>query len=102
MNILNISSSQHLEETKTVEELAMYLQKCMLRLKGDHMTSDGKGVDYLSLSASEAFVEYGKVSQQLVWCDCSSLAENERKAFFISILFHCILVKETYSSEACI
>lgn len=77
MNILNLSSSQALGETKTPGDLAMSLQKCMLRLKGDHMTSDGRGVDYASLAASEAFKEYCKLSQELVQCDCTSLIDRK-------------------------
>lgn len=87
MNILNvIDDTVSLGESRTPEELARYLQKSMLRLKADHISSDGKGVDYSSLVTSEAFKEYVQVSQQLICCDPSLLAEEERRAFFISIL----------------
>ena len=70
----------------TPEELGKYLQKAMLRIKADHISMDGRGVDYASLASSKAFSEYVDVTQQLVNCDLTALSEKERMAFFISIL----------------
>lgn len=86
MNILNNTTLEKDQETRNAQEIAKNLQRSMLRMKGDHMTSDGRGVDYSSLSTSDAFAEYTKMAAELVHCDCSSLNEEERKAFFISIL----------------
>ena len=87
MNVLNVSEDTvSFDACKTPEELAKCLQKSMLRLKGEHMSSDGKGVDYSSLASSDGFKEYIQVSRQLVCCDPSLLAEKEKMAFFISIL----------------
>jgi len=70
----------------TPSDLALKLQRTMLRLKGDHMTPDGRGIDYGNLKSSDLFKEYVELSQQLSACDPSGLEENDRKAFFISIL----------------
>lgn len=87
MNVLNLREVTVSDQLRTPEELAKYLQKCMLCLKADHISSDGRGVDYRSLATSEAFKDYVMVSRQLVNCDPSSLlGEDERMAFFISIL----------------
>ncbi len=86
MNILNTAPGQDQEASRDAQELAKNLQRSMLRMKGDHMTSDGKGVDYASLSTSEAFMEYCRMAGELVTCDCTTMSEEERKAFFISIL----------------
>ena len=68
------------------DKLALELQRTMLRMKGEYMSPDGKGVDYGSLTKSELFSHYQMLTNQLVQCDPLLLEENERKVFFISIL----------------
>lgn len=68
------------------EEVAVKVQKLMLRLKGSFMTDDGQGVDYTALRQSELFKEYEDQCQQLSHVDVAKMAESQKKAFFISIL----------------
>ena len=84
MNVLNNGAVD--TATSTPEQLGRYLQQAMLQIKADHIGADGRGVDYASLVSSKAFSEYVEVARQLVNCDLSMLAEEERMAFFISIL----------------
>lgn len=88
MNILNTGRdvSGAAPALETPEQLGRYLQKAMLQIKAAHIDAEGRGVDYASLASSEAFLEYVKVAEQLVKCDPSQLPEEERMAFFISIL----------------
>ena len=67
-------------------ELALELQRTMLRMKGEYMTEDGKGVNYAMLTHSELFERYQSLARELEHCNPSKLDEDERKAFFISIL----------------
>ena len=68
------------------EEVAVKVQKLMLRLKGSFMTDDGQGVDYTALRQSVLFKEYLDQCQQLSHVDVGKMAESQKKAFFISIL----------------
>ena len=68
------------------EEVAVKVQKLMLQLKGSFMTDDGQGVDYSSLRESELFKEYQDQCRQLSHVDIGKMADNQKKAFFISIL----------------
>ena len=67
-------------------ELASRLQRAMLRLKGEHMAEDGRGVAYAALPSSPLFAEYVELAQELSGCDPAPLSLDARKAFFISIL----------------
>ena len=67
-------------------EVALELQRTMLRMKGEYMAEDGKGVNYEMLTHSELFERYQSLARELEYCDPSQLDEDERKAFFISIL----------------
>ena len=67
-------------------ELALELQRTMLNMKGEYMTEDGKGVNYEVLTHSKLFERYQSLARELEYCDPSQLNEDERKAFFISIL----------------
>ena len=71
-------------------ELALELQRTMLRMKGEYMTEDGKGVNYEMLTHSKLFEHYQCLASDLKYCDPSQLDEDERKAFFISILIYII------------
>lgn len=66
-------------------ELSRKLQQTMLLMKGEFMSSDGKGVDYGSLGNSELFTQYVQLARQLDEADVSQLTEAERKAFFINV-----------------
>lgn len=90
MNVLNIGGVSGGAEgnaaVETPEQLGRYLQRAMLQIKADHIGNDGRGVDYSSLASSKSFLEYIQVAGQLVTCDPIPLSEEERMAFFISIL----------------
>lgn len=88
MNVLNTEGNAggNSPALQTPEQLGRYLQKAMLQVKASHMDSEGHGVDYAALASSEAFSQYVTVVQQLVSCDPTQLPEDERMAFFISIL----------------
>lgn len=67
-------------------ELASRLQQKMLRMKAEHMAEDGRGVGYSALAQSSLFKEFVQLARELSSCDVSSLSNEEKKAFFISIL----------------
>jgi len=71
-------------------QLAVKLQKDMLKIKGEYMSEDGKSVDYVKLKNSDTFKDYVKQSCQLHHLDLTKLSVTERKAFFISIL--CVII----------
>lgn len=66
--------------------LANELQRTMLRMRGEYMSSNGKGVDYAALKESHLFSHYLQLARELAACNISELSEEEQKAFFISIL----------------
>lgn len=68
------------------EELGRCLQRAMLLMKGEHMSGDGRGIDYTALASSESFSDYIQLAGQLENCDLTTLPQDERMAFFISIL----------------
>ncbi|ESO94705.1 hypothetical protein LOTGIDRAFT_175345 [Lottia gigantea] len=72
-------------------DLSKTLQKLMLRLKGEFMADDGKGVDYSKFKTSQLFPEYKKQACQLQNIDLNTLSEVEKKVFFISILLLTLL-----------
>lgn len=90
MNVLNLSGTgtneEDRESSRSPVELANYLQRAMLQIKAEHISPDGRGVDYSNLTKSQSFSDYVKVSHELVTSDPTPLSEDERKAFFISIL----------------
>ena len=57
------------------------------RLKGEFTGTDGQGVDYEKLKLSQQFKEYEEITPQLQNVELDGLSENDKKAFFISILF---------------
>ena len=67
-------------------QLAVKLQKDMLKMKGEYMSEDGKSVNYVKLKNSDTFKDYVKRTSQLHHLDLTKLSLTERKAFFISIL----------------
>lgn len=84
-NVLNYVDVPTATATHTSGDLALSLQRTMLRLKGAHMSSDGRGVNYETLRESVLFHEYVALSSQLKQCDPSTLQESQKKAFFINV-----------------
>ena len=50
------------------------------------MSTDGRSVNYVSLKTSSLFKEYKQLVQDLGAVDLTSLTEQTKMAFFISIL----------------
>ena len=61
-------------------------------MKGDVMTDDG--VNYVKLKDSKLLVQYKEQAASLRELDLTTLTEEEKIAFFISILF--IIMIETF------
>ncbi|XP_050410377.1 uncharacterized protein LOC126824957 [Patella vulgata] len=66
-------------------DLSKKLQKSMLRLKGEFMSEDGKGVAYPKLKTSPLFKEYKEDACLLQTIDLNTLSEDEKIPFFINI-----------------
>lgn len=86
--VLNLTASSGSNSARRPPgALALELQKSMLQLKGQYMSEDGREVHYNQLRDSQLFAEYKKVAKLLCDCELGHLQEeNEKKAFFISIL----------------
>ncbi|XP_066555910.1 uncharacterized protein LOC136746929 [Amia ocellicauda] len=80
-------------------EITSSLRKLMNKLKGTYMTNDGKGVDYSALRGSVMFQTYLLLTQQLRTVDLNTLAEDEKKAFFLNVYnaltIHAIALSDT-------
>ena len=62
-----------------------FLYHC--RLKGEFISESGKGVNYQKLRSSQLFKEFSeKMAPLLQNVKLDNTSENEKKAFFISIL----------------
>ncbi|XP_054642972.1 uncharacterized protein zgc:152951 [Dunckerocampus dactyliophorus] len=66
-------------------ELSLYLRELILKLFSDHLSADGKSVDYKGMSASPAFERYCELAIQLQRVELLSLSREEKLAFFINI-----------------
>ncbi|KAL3841343.1 hypothetical protein ACJMK2_019502 [Sinanodonta woodiana] len=84
VQVLNLSNKLD-SGAKPAVELSKLLQKMMLRLKGDYMTPDGKGVNYTKLKESQLFKDYKKQAAHLQDAHLDFSSEQEKKAFFINI-----------------
>jgi hypothetical protein len=84
MAALNSGEIPLTEEDDAVS-LSRDLQKLMMRMKAEHITNDGRCVDYKGLRDSEVFVEYQRKTMLLQTTDIELLEPNEKLAFFISI-----------------
>ncbi|OWF49707.1 hypothetical protein KP79_PYT18656 [Mizuhopecten yessoensis] len=75
------------QETGNVSatKLSQQLQKLMLRMKGECMQEDGKGVDYSKLKDSPSFKEYKQEVAQLHEVELSELTDTQTKVFFINL-----------------
>ncbi|XP_023697160.1 uncharacterized protein [Paramormyrops kingsleyae] len=66
-------------------QLSMMLQNVILRLYSDHLSADGKQVDYKAISRSAAFESYCELTVQLQHIQLQQLNHEEKLAFFINI-----------------
>lgn len=86
MRVLNEGSLSESSSPLSAVELSKLLQKLMLNMKGSFMSDDGRGVDYSALRNSELFVKYSNFACDLREIAVWEMTEDEKKAFFISIL----------------
>ena len=94
VNLLNDGPEEaRLQSTGTDmgRDVAKQLQSLMLRLKGEFMAEDGRGVNYAGLRESELFKEYQLKSRELKSVDVGILDVAEKKCFFISIHPLCVV-----------
>ncbi|XP_025759404.1 uncharacterized protein zgc:152951 isoform X3 [Oreochromis niloticus] len=66
-------------------ELSLLLREMILKLFSEHLSADGKSVDYKGMSANPAFERYCELAIQLQRVELLSLSREEKLAFFINI-----------------
>ncbi|XP_061697698.1 uncharacterized protein zgc:152951 isoform X2 [Syngnathoides biaculeatus] len=66
-------------------EISLLLRELILKLFSEHLSADGKSVDYKGMSANPAFQRYSELAIQLQRVHLRSLSREETLAFFINI-----------------
>uniref|UniRef100_A0A3B3V4Q6 Zgc:152951 n=1 Tax=Poecilia latipinna TaxID=48699 RepID=A0A3B3V4Q6_9TELE len=66
-------------------ELSLLLRELILKLFSEHLSADGKCVDYKGMSVDPAFERYCELAIQLQRVELLSLSREEKLAFFINI-----------------
>lgn len=66
-------------------ELSLILRDLILKLFSQHLSADGKYVDYKGMSGNPVFERYCELSIQLQRLELLSLSREEKLAFFINI-----------------
>ncbi|XP_006802439.1 uncharacterized protein zgc:152951 isoform X2 [Neolamprologus brichardi] len=80
------SQSEHTAlENEGAAELSLLLREMILKLFSEHLSADGKSVDYKGMSANPAFERYCELAIQLQRVELLSLSREEKLAFFINI-----------------
>ncbi|KAM6955503.1 uncharacterized protein PEZ65_003342 isoform 2-T3 [Lycodopsis pacificus] len=72
-------------ETDGAAELSLIVRELILKLFSEHLSADGKSVDYKGMSANPAFERYCELAVQLQRVELLSLSREEKLAFFINI-----------------
>ncbi|XP_010771440.1 uncharacterized protein isoform X2 [Notothenia coriiceps] len=72
-------------ETDGAAELSLLLRELILKLFSEHLSADGKSVDYKGMSGDPAFERYCELAIQLQRVELLSLSREEKLAFFINI-----------------
>ncbi|XP_022596655.1 uncharacterized protein LOC111218571 isoform X2 [Seriola dumerili] len=72
-------------ETDGAAELSLLLREMILKLFSEHLSADGKSVDYKGMSLNPAFERYCELAIQLQRLELLSLSREEKLAFFINI-----------------
>lgn len=65
-------------------ELSTIMREMVLKLFSEHLSADGKSVDYKGMSASPLFERYCQLAVQLQRVELQSLSREEKLAFFIN------------------
>ncbi|XP_018557172.1 uncharacterized protein zgc:152951 isoform X3 [Lates calcarifer] len=73
------------KEKDMAAELSLLLREMILKLFSEHLSADGKSVDYKGMSVNPAFERYCELSIQLQRVELLSLSREEKLAFFINI-----------------
>ena len=86
MAVLNAGEVPSVKEDDdcSAVSLSRDLQRLMMKMKAEHMTHNGRSVDYKGLRDSEVFAEYQRKTTLLKTTDIDLLEPNEKLAFFIS------------------
>ncbi|XP_061547657.1 uncharacterized protein zgc:152951 [Phycodurus eques] len=66
-------------------EISLRLRELILKLFSEHLSADGKSVDYKGMSANPVFRHYSELAIQLQRVKLHSLSREETLAFFINI-----------------
>uniref|UniRef100_A0A3Q2P731 Zgc:152951 n=1 Tax=Fundulus heteroclitus TaxID=8078 RepID=A0A3Q2P731_FUNHE len=66
-------------------ELSLLLRELILKLFSEHLSADGKSVDYKGMSVDPAFERYCELAIQLQRVELLSLSREEKLAFFINV-----------------
>ncbi|KAM9347020.1 uncharacterized protein ABDE67_011345 [Symphorus nematophorus] len=66
-------------------ELSLLLREMILKLFSEHLSADGKSVDYKGMLLNPAFERYTELAIQLQRVELLSLSREEKLAFFINI-----------------
>ncbi|XP_070832553.1 uncharacterized protein [Chaetodon trifascialis] len=72
-------------EADGAAELSLLLREMILKLFSEHLSADGKSVDYKGMSLNPAFERYSELAIQLQRVELLSLSREEKLAFFINI-----------------
>ncbi|XP_037343954.1 uncharacterized protein zgc:152951 isoform X2 [Pungitius pungitius] len=72
-------------ETDGAAELSLLVRELILKLFSDHLSADGKSVDYKGMLGNPAFDRYCELAVQLQRVELLSLSREEKLAFFINI-----------------
>uniref|UniRef100_A0A8D0ALV1 Zgc:152951 n=1 Tax=Sander lucioperca TaxID=283035 RepID=A0A8D0ALV1_SANLU len=72
-------------ETDGAAELSLLVRELILKLFSEHLSADGKSVDYKGMSVNPAFEHYCELAIQLQRVELLSLSREEKLAFFINI-----------------
>uniref|UniRef100_A0A673B2I3 Uncharacterized LOC115412549 n=1 Tax=Sphaeramia orbicularis TaxID=375764 RepID=A0A673B2I3_9TELE len=71
-------------ESDGAAELSLLLRDMILKLFSEHLSADGKSVDYKGMSANPVFERYCDLAIQLQRVELLSLSREEKLAFFIN------------------
>ncbi|XP_034417432.1 uncharacterized protein zgc:152951 isoform X1 [Cyclopterus lumpus] len=66
-------------------ELSLLVRELILKLFSEHLSADGKSVDYKAMSVNPSFERYCELAIQLQRVELLSLSREEKLAFFINI-----------------
>uniref|UniRef100_A0A3B5KTJ5 Uncharacterized protein n=1 Tax=Xiphophorus couchianus TaxID=32473 RepID=A0A3B5KTJ5_9TELE len=83
-NNIHVGGNDDLQKLVTAE-LSLLLRELILKLFSEHLSADGKSVDYKGMSVDPAFERYCELAIQLQRVELLSLSREEKLAFFINI-----------------